>query len=62
MAVPLIGWIALRHGLARFLAVLQLCRRRIGLWLLAGSIGFGVFYGCIRYSAGHAPGWIVAAT
>lgn len=61
-AVLLAGWIGLRHGFVRLLTVLQLFWRRIWLWLLAGGIGFGVFYGCICYAAGHAPGWIVAAT
>ena len=62
MAVLLIGWIGLRHGWGRLLAVLRLYWRRMGFWLLAGGIGFGVFYGCICYAADHAPGWIVAAT
>jgi drug/metabolite transporter (DMT)-like permease len=31
-------------------------------WILAGSIGFGVFYALISFSAAFAPGWIVATT
>jgi drug/metabolite transporter (DMT)-like permease len=31
-------------------------------WVLAGSIGFGVFYALISFSAAYAPGWIVATT
>jgi drug/metabolite transporter (DMT)-like permease len=31
-------------------------------WVLAGSIGFGVFYALICFSASYAAGWIVATT
>ena len=31
-------------------------------WITAGSIGFGVFYSLISFSASYAPGWIVATT
>ncbi len=31
-------------------------------WVLAGSIGFGVFYSLLCFSASYAPGWIIAAT
>jgi drug/metabolite transporter (DMT)-like permease len=31
-------------------------------WVLAGSIGFGVFYSLISFSAAYAAGWIVATT
>lgn len=31
-------------------------------WLLTGSVGFGVFYALISFSASYAPGWIVATT
>ena len=31
-------------------------------WILAGSIGFGVFYALISFSAVYAAGWIVATT
>ncbi len=62
MAVLLLGWIGLRHGGGRLLAVLRLFWRRMGFWLVAGGIGFGLFYGCMCFAADHAPGWIVAAT
>jgi len=32
------------------------------LFTAAGSIGFGLFYGLICYSASFAPGWVVATT
>jgi drug/metabolite transporter (DMT)-like permease len=31
-------------------------------WVLAGSIGFGVFYSLITFSSEYAAGWIVATT
>lgn len=36
--------------------------RHIVFWTVAGSIGFGVFYSLITFSAAYAPGWVVAAT
>jgi drug/metabolite transporter (DMT)-like permease len=32
------------------------------LWIIAGSIGFGVFYAFITFSSTYAAGWIVATT
>lgn len=37
-------------------------RRDWIFWTLAGSIGFGVFYALITFSAAYAPGWVVATT
>ncbi len=31
-------------------------------WIMAGSVGFGVFYALISFSASYAAGWIVATT
>ena len=31
-------------------------------WIIAGSIGFGVFYSLISFSASYAAGWIMATT
>jgi drug/metabolite transporter (DMT)-like permease len=31
-------------------------------WVIAGSIGFGVFYSLITFSSQYAAGWIVATT
>ena len=31
-------------------------------WVFAGSIGFGVFYSLITFSAAHAAGWVIATT
>ncbi|MDF1486061.1 multidrug resistance efflux transporter family protein [Ramlibacter sp. H39-3-26] len=62
MAVLLGGWLLFARG-PRYLArVLGLFRRRLRFWLLAGGVGFGVFYACCCFAADHAPGWVVAAT
>jgi len=45
--------------LSRTLAVF---RRHWPLFTVAGSVGFGLFYGLICYSASFAPGWVVATT
>jgi drug/metabolite transporter (DMT)-like permease len=31
-------------------------------WIIAGSIGFGIFYSLITFSATYAAGWVIAAT
>jgi drug/metabolite transporter (DMT)-like permease len=31
-------------------------------WILAGSIGFGIFYSLITFSSQYAAGWVVATT
>jgi drug/metabolite transporter (DMT)-like permease len=62
MAILLALWLSVRHGVSRLAAVLRLFRRQLGFWLLAGGIGYGVFYTGICYAANHAPGWIIAAT
>lgn len=46
---------ALREGIT-------LGQRYWRFWLLAGTIGFGVFYAGITFSAQYAAGWVVATT
>ena len=41
---------------------LKLFRKHILFWILAGSVGFGVFYALITFSSVYSPGWVVAAT
>lgn len=41
---------------------LRLFRKHFLFWILAGSVGFGLFYALITFSAAYAPGWVVAAT
>lgn len=50
-------------GQRRVLAqALALFRRRWALFTLAGSVGFGLFYGLLCFSASFAPGWVIATT
>lgn len=42
--------------------ILLLYRRHWIFWTLAGTIGFGLFYSLICFSASFAPGWVVATT
>ncbi len=44
------------------LASLHLLRRHWRFWLLAGSVGFGIFYAGISFAASYAPSWVVATT
>lgn len=62
MAVLMSAWVAFRGGMHALGRVGRLFRRRLGFWLAAGGIGFGVFYSAICFAADHAPGWLVAAT
>ncbi|MGG7519027.1 multidrug resistance efflux transporter family protein [Allorhizobium undicola] len=61
--VPLLtGWIVFRGGFGRLGAALRLFRHRLAFWLMAGGVGFGLFYTGICFAADHAPGWIIAAS
>ncbi|MBT2738891.1 multidrug resistance efflux transporter family protein [Bacillus sp. ISL-7] len=37
-------------------------RKRPGGWFIWSTVGFGLFYGPICFSAAYAPGWLIAAT
>lgn len=37
-------------------------KRQPGAWLLWSSVGFGLFYAPICFSAAYAPGWLIAGT
>ena len=41
---------------------LRVFARHWALFTAAGSVGFGLFYGLICFSASFAPGWVVATT
>lgn len=62
MALLLALWIVLRRGFGQLVAILRFAWSRPAYWLLAGGVGFGVFYAGICFGADHVPGWIVAAT
>ncbi len=42
-------------------AVRLFCKHWL-FWTIAGSVGFGIFYALISFSASYTPGWVVAAT
>ena len=48
-----------REVLAR---TVRLFRRHLGLFTVAGSVGFGLFYALVCLGASYAPGWVVATT
>lgn len=41
---------------------LRLWRRHWAFFTLAGSVGFGLFYGLLCFASSFAPGWVVATT
>src|SRR3954471_149091 len=53
------GWFLVRGTLG---AVFQAFRRHWLFWIVAGSIGYGVFYASLSFASTQAPGWIVACT
>lgn len=62
MAAILAAWLILRRGYGYFRSVVRVFLKRPMFWMLAGSIGCGVFYSGVCFAAVHSPGWIVAAT
>lgn len=62
MIILLIAILAVWLGPRKLQETLELFRRHLGFWILAGTIGFGVFYAGICFSAAYARGWVVAAT
>lgn len=50
-------------GRARTLgAVFRVYARHWRFWLLAGGLGFALFYAGIAFAASYAPGWVIATT
>ena len=58
----LIVLMAITKGVDYLLVVTKIFIKNLKFWLLAGSIGFGIFYSMLCYAADHAPGWVVAGT
>ena len=42
--------------------LIQVMKQDIGSWILWSTIGFGIFYAPLTFSALYAPSWIVAST
>ena len=62
MILFLSAWFVVFKGPGHLVRVLQVFYKNWCFWTLAGSVGFGLFYALICYSADHAPGWVVATT
>lgn len=58
----LISLIFVNRGVNYLRDVIAIFIRNAKFWLVAGSIGFGIFYSLLCYAADHAPGWVVAGT
>lgn len=58
----LISLIFVNRGVNYLRDVITIFIRNAKFWLVAGSIGFGIFYSLLCYAADHAPGWVVAGT
>ena len=43
-------------------SAMGLLRRHWRFWLIAGTVGFGIFYAGVTFAASYAPGWVVATT
>jgi drug/metabolite transporter (DMT)-like permease len=62
MLVLLVLILLVTKGPRALRAVWEVFRQHWLFWVIAGSIGFGVFYALITFSAAYAAGWIVATT
>lgn len=50
------------QGKKALVEVWEVFRQHIVFWILAGSIGFGIFYASITFSATYSAGWVIATT
>jgi drug/metabolite transporter (DMT)-like permease len=62
MLLLLVILIGMNKGVVHLQYVIKIFIRHFKFWLLAGSIGFGIFYSFLCYAADHAPGWVIAGT
>jgi drug/metabolite transporter (DMT)-like permease len=62
MLVFLVLILLVTKGKQALKAVWEVFWHNWNFWILAGSIGFGIFYALITFSAGYAAGWVVATT
>jgi len=62
MLLFLSGYILCSKGRQRLAEILSLFLQYRLFWISAGSIGFGLFYALLSFSAAYAPGWIIATT
>lgn len=61
-----LAFLVIGLGVTRQFALLQaafsLYRQHWLFWTMTGSIGMGIFYSTICFSAAYAPSWVIAAT
>lgn len=62
MLVFLVLLLRITQGKQALTQVREVFIKHWKFWILAGSIGFGVFYSLITFSATYATGWVVATT
>jgi len=62
MLVFLCGCLFFTKGVKQLAEIRKVFLQYWLFWIIAGSIGFGVFYALISFSAAYAAGWIVATT
>ncbi len=55
-------WLVVTGRAALGMQALKLFCKHWVFWTIAGSVGFGIFYGLISFSSSYAPAWVVAAT
>jgi len=62
MLLFLSGYILCTKGRKHLAEIAGIFLRYRYFWTAAGSIGFGLFYSLLSFSASYAPGWIIATT
>lgn len=62
MLIFLIALLLITQGKKALTDVKDVFLQHWRFWILAGSIGFGVFYSLITFSSQYAAGWVVATT
>lgn len=62
MLVFLGSYLFITKGRKRLAETIEVFRQYWFFWITAGSVGFGVFYALLSFSAAYAPGWIIATT
>lgn len=62
MLVLLCGCLFFTKGVKQLSEIKDVFLQYWLFWIMAGSVGFGVFYSLICFSASYAAGWIVATT
>ncbi|HWI41141.1 MAG TPA: multidrug resistance efflux transporter family protein [Verrucomicrobiae bacterium] len=62
MLVFLVAGLLCTKGRGHLAEVAGVFRRFWRFWIAAGSVGFGIFYALLAFSASYAPGWIIATT